>query len=155
MSRMSRRFLMTLPLAVFALAACQPQPGEPRVDDAWVRLSPVAGNPAAAYFTVHGGAQADRLVAVTSAKAARVELHENVMDATTMTMRPIESVEVPAGGEVRFASGGNHAMLFDVAADVKPGDTMPLAFRFASGKTVEVAARTQGAGDASPGHDGH
>ena len=68
MSRMSRRFLMTLPLAVFALAACQPQPGEPRVDDAWVRLSPVAGNPAAAYFTVHGGAQADRLVAVTSAR---------------------------------------------------------------------------------------
>lgn len=152
---MSRPFLMTLPIAALALAACQPKAEDVRVDDAWVRLSPVAGNPAAAYFTVHGGAKTDRLVAVTSAKAARVELHENVMDAATMTMRPIESVEVPAGGEVRFAPGGNHAMLFDVAADVKPGATMPLAFRFASGRTIEVAARAQGAGDAAPGHDGH
>lgn len=156
---MSPRFLMMLPLAAFALAACQPK-AEPksadvRVDDAWVRLSPVAGNPAAAYFTVHGGAQADRLVAVASAKAGRVELHENGMDAGTMTMRPIDGADVPAGGEVKFAPGGNHAMLFDVAADVKPGGEMPLTFRFASGKTVDVAARTQAAGDAAPGHGGH
>lgn len=155
MSRTSRRFLMTLPLAAFALAACQPGAQDVSVDDAWVRLPPVAGRPAAGYFTLHGGAKADRLVAVTSAKAGRVELHESGMAGGMMTMRAIDGADVPAGGEVKFAPGGNHAMLFDVAADVRPGGTIPLSFRFASGKTLEVAARAQAAGDAAPGHDGH
>jgi len=153
---MSRRFLMMLPLTAVALAACQPAARQDvSVDDAWVRLPPVAGRPGAAYFTIHGGAKADRLVGIDTSKAARVELHESGMENGMMTMRAIAGADVPAGGEVRFAPGGNHAMLFDVAADVKPGGEMPLTFRFASGRTVEVSARAQAAGDAAPGHSSH
>lgn len=152
---MSSRFLMMLPLAAVALAACQPKAQDVSVEDAWVRLPPVADRPAAAYFTVRGGAKAERLVAVESAKASRIELHEGGMADGMMTMRQIDGVNVPAGGEAKFESGGNHAMLFGVAPDVQPGGAMPLTFRFASGKTVEVSARTQAVGDAGPGHSGH
>lgn len=152
---MSSRFLMMLPLAAVALAACQPKAQDVRVEDAWVRLPPVADRPAAAYFTVRGGAKADRLVAVESGKASRVELHESGMTDGMMTMRQIDGVDIPAGGEVKFESGGNHAMLFGVAPDVKPGAQLPLTFRFASGRSIELAARTQAAGDAEPGHGGH
>ncbi|WP_380878244.1 hypothetical protein ACFB49_16210 [Sphingomonas sp. DBB INV C78] len=154
---MSRRLLLALPLAAVALAACQPAaPKDATVSDAWIRLSPVADRPAAAYFTVHGGAAAERLIAVESSKAGRIELHEGGMKDGMMTMRAIDGVDVPAGGEAKFAPGGNHAMLFDVAADVKPGGDMPLTFRFKSGKTIEAQARTQAAGDAASGeHEGH
>lgn len=152
---MSSRFLMMLPLAAVALAACQPKAQDISVDGAWVRLPPVADRPAAAYFVVHGGAKADRLIAVESASASRVELHESGMADGMMTMRQIDGVDIPAGGEAKFKSGGNHVMLFGVAADVKPGGQMPLTLRFASGKAIEVSASTQAAGDAEPGHGGH
>lgn len=154
---MGRGLLRLAPLALMALAACQPaRPDAPAVKDAWVRLSPVAGRPAAAYFTVEGGTQADRLVAVESPRVGRIELHEGGMANGMMTMRPIDGADVPAGGTVAFAPSGNHAMLFDVAADVKPGGTLPLTFRFRSGKAVNVDAATRAAGDAAPGgHAGH
>jgi len=153
---MSSRLLLTLPLAAFALTACQPSaPQDASVSDAWVRLSPVPDRPAAAYFTVHGGKDGDRLITVESRKAGRIELHEGGMKDGMMTMRAIDGVDVPAGGEAKFAPGGNHAMLFDVATDVKPDGEIPLTFRFRSGKSIEVNARTQAAGDAAPGHEGH
>ncbi|SNS32457.1 hypothetical protein SAMN06295912_104138 [Sphingomonas laterariae] len=170
---MPRRFRLAFSATALALAACQPAaPGDtpenraqapaagaavaPVIADAWVRLSPVAGRPAAAYFTVRGGDAADRLIGVESAKVGRIELHEGGMKDGMMTMRAIDGVDVPADGEASFAPGGNHAMLFDVAADVGPGGELPLTFRFASGKSVEAMARTQAAGDAAPGgHDGH
>lgn len=153
---MRRGFMLLMPFSAFALAGCQPAaPQEARVSDAWVRLSPVADRPAAGYFTVHGGTDPDSLIAVESAKAERIELHEGGMKDGMMTMRAIKDVEVPAGGEVKFVSGGNHAMLFGLAPDVKPGDDIPLVFRFKSGKAIEVRATTQAAGDAAPGHDGH
>ena len=153
---MRRGFMLLMPFSAFALVACQPAaPKETRVSDAWVRLSPVADRPAAGYFTVHGGPDADRLIAVESAKAERIELHEGGMKDGMATMRAIDGVDVPAGGEVKFASGGNHAMLFGLAPDVKPGGDIPLVLRFRSGRTIEVRAATQAAGDAPPGHDGH
>lgn len=153
---MRRLAMMLAPMALFALPACQKAtPAAVAVDDAWVRLSPVAGRPAAAYFTVRGGGTAERLVAVESAKVEKVELHESGNTDGVMTMRPIDGVEVPAGGEAKFAPGGNHAMLFGVAADIQPGTPLPLTLRFASGLTVATQARTELAGAAPAGHEAH
>ncbi|ARS29342.1 copper chaperone PCu(A)C [Sphingomonas sp. KC8] len=153
---MRRGFMLLMPFAAFGLAACQPAASEQAgVNDAWVRLSPIADRPAAGYFTLRGGAEADRLIAVESGKASRIELHESGMQDGMMTMRPIDGVDVPAGGEVRFVSGGNHIMLFGLSPDVKPGGDLPLTFRFRSGKTIAVQAAARAAGDAPPGHMGH
>lgn len=135
------------------LAACgsepAPDPAEP-VEDAWVRLPAVEGRPGAAYFTLNGGEAGDVLVAVDSPEVATVELHESRMDGRAMTMRPVASIEVPAGGSVTLAPRGLHAMLFGIAEGAEAGGTLPLNLRFDSGRDIQVAARVVGAGDASP-----
>lgn len=142
--------------AVMALAgACSREaPPAPGVSGAWLRLPAVAGRPGAAYFTLHGGAAPARLVAVDSARIATIELHESMAgtgDMAGMTgMKPIASVDVPAGGSVAFAPGGRHAMLFGIDARVKPGDPVPLGFRFAGGARLTASARAIAAGDPAP-----
>jgi periplasmic copper chaperone A len=151
---MNRPFLALA--ALLTLAACQkneaaPAPAaEVSVTDAVLRLAPVEGRPSAAYFTLHGGKTPDRLEAVTSPKAATIELHESKMKDGMMSMSPLTGVDVPAGGDVAFKPGGNHAMLFGVDPAVKAGATVPLTFAFQSGKKIEVEAKAIAAGDEMP-----
>ena len=56
--------------AALLLAGCG-KPAELGADKGWVRLPAVAGRPGAAYFTIHGGAQADTLLAVSTPAALR------------------------------------------------------------------------------------
>lgn len=143
-------------LALASLTSCEkPTPRELAIGDAWVRLAAVPGNPAAAYFTVHGGATADRLTAVSSNKIATVEMHKMGMEGGMMTMEPLAEAEVPTNGDLTFASGGNHAMLFGVDPSVKPGGKLQLAFRFKSGKTLTAEAKVLAAGDPAPGDAAH
>lgn len=150
------RRLLIAPLAFALLAGCQkPEPKALAIEDAWVRLAAVPGRPAAAYFTVKGGDAPDRLVSVTSDKARTVELHQGGMTGGMMTMEPIAGADIPPGGEIAFAPGGGHAMLFDVDPSVQPGTKLPLAFRFKSGRTLSADARVLAAGDAGPEHKAH
>lgn len=121
-----------------------------RVAEATVRLAIVAGRPAAGYFTLSALAAPVELVRVTS-PAARVELHDTSMAGGIMRMNALPSVRVAAGHALRFRPGGAHLMLFDIAAGVRPGATLPLTFIFADGTRLAVAARVvgHGAGDLS------
>lgn len=140
-----------LPLiAAAVLSACQQQAAEPRVDEAWVRLPAVSGNPGAAYFTVHGGTQARTLVAVRAPFAVRAEMHESMNHGGMMSMAPIENVAVPANATLAFAPGGKHVMLYDIAPNVRAGATVPLRLEFSEGAPIEIQARVVAAGDAAP-----
>ena len=133
------------------LGACHPaRPRTLEVQDAWARLAPMPGRPAAAYLTIRGGGKADRLVAITSPKVERIEMHSGGMEHGMATMHPIAGLDVPAGSEARFAPGGDHAMLFGVDPAIRPGDRLPLTLRFASGATLGTEARTIAAGDPAP-----
>jgi copper(I)-binding protein len=150
------RIVVPAALACLAAAGCQPAaPDAVAVKYAWARLSPVAGRPAALYFTLTGAGRPDRLVAIESALVQRIELHESMgVGAAGMsdmtTMKPLAGVDVPVGGSALFQPGGKHAMLFGIDPAIRPGTAIPLRFRFASGKQVEAEAKSVGAGDASP-----
>lgn len=100
------------------------------VEDAWVRLPAVPGRPAAAYFTVEGGPEPRTLHRVTADYAVRAEMHETMSRGGHTAMRPIESVRIPAGQEVRFEPGGRHVMLFDLDRRAVPGATTLLTLIF-------------------------
>jgi copper(I)-binding protein len=150
------RRILPLLLAFAAMVGCQkPAPKELAVRDAWVRLAAVPGRPGAAYFTLAGSATPERLIAVESPRIAKVELHAGGMEGGMMTMKPMAGADVPADGEASFAPGGSHAMLFGVDPAIQPGGTLPLAFRFQSGKRLEAEAKVLAAGDAGPDHAAH
>ena len=133
-----------------ALAGCgSGGPASTEVSAAWVRLAAVPGRPAAAYFTVDGGAEPARLIAIESPKVATIELHDMAMQGNVMTMARLDGADVAAGGKLAFAPGGKHAMLFGVDPAIKPGDTLPLSFRFAKGTPIAVDAKVVAAGSAA------
>lgn len=138
------------------LAACaDPQPLY--VDQAWVRVSPNAATPSAGYFTVHGGETAVQLRDVITDRAVRVEMHESMSKDGVMSMKPVDSVDIPAKGTVKFAPGGKHLMLWSLNPDAISRGKMPLTFLFSNGDRIIVDAVVQKAGAATPEdeHKGH
>ena len=134
---------------IVALAACQPS-DTASVDHAWIRLAAVPGNPSAAYFTLRGGAKDETLTGVAAPQAVRAEMHESMAKDGMTAMTPLKLVVVRAGGEVAFAPGGKHVMLYGLKADGRAGGTTPLTFTFAGGGGVTVQARVVGPADPAP-----
>lgn len=126
------------------------KPAEIEAEDAWVRLPAVAGRPAVAYFTLHGGEAPTTLVNVVADLAVRSEMHETMAAGGMATMRPIAGIPLPAHGTIAFAPGGRHLMMFGLNPALKPGASTLLTFTFADGSRLQRKAWAIGAGDPAP-----
>jgi hypothetical protein len=149
---------MTGLAAAFALAGCQGElpPARPSVTEARVTLPAAPGVPGAGYFILRGGSTDDALIGVTSPAAERIELHESGTDARGVTaMRQLD--QVPLGpGEVAFAPGGKHLMVYGLNPQTPPGTRIELTFRFRSAAPLTVGASLAPAGAGGMGsHSGH
>jgi copper(I)-binding protein len=130
------------------------------VSDPWARSTADGQTMGAAYMTITGGSEDDRLVAASAPTdiAAETQIHETVaaedgtdtsmstsendMDRGTetdmemgtstdaMTMREVEGIDVPADGTVTLEPGGYHVMLMDLAAPLTAGETFDLTLTF-------------------------
>lgn len=156
-------FAFAAPLALpLALSACG-DPAPSYIDQAWVRLSPNKDTPSAGYFVVHGGNTGAQVRGVLTDYALKVEMHESVEKNGMMTMKPVDSVDVPAKGEVAFAPGGKHLMLWGVNDTAIGRGKMQLTFLMGNGDRLLVdavirkpeAAGATGAGAKPEGHEGH
>ncbi|MBX9730488.1 MAG: copper chaperone PCu(A)C [Sphingomonas sp.] len=143
------RLTISLAAAAIALSACS-QPAELFVDQGYVRLPAVKGNPGVAYFTLHGGDADTKLLSVTAPTVIKTELHESMMNGSMASMTPIADLPVPAKAKLTFAPGGKHVMLFNINGSVKPGGTMKLIFTFSNNLRIEYDAPVIAAGDAAP-----
>ena len=145
---MPKRYSAAL-LALLAAAACDRAPAVD-VEGAVVTLPALPGQPGAAFFRLESNASPERLVAVTTPAAERVELHETVMHGTMSGMAPLAQPAFDADGRLAFAPGGRHAMLFGMTPGLKPGDRVTIRFAFerAAPMTVEAEVRGPGQGHA-------
>lgn len=145
---------LTLVLSLLPLAAAQAadmaadMAGDVAVTQAWARAS-VAAN-GAAYVTLQSHGGADRLVGASAPVARRAELHSHINDGGVMRMRPVEAVEVPAGGSAELKPGGDHIMLMGLNAPLKEGDSFPLTLTLEKGGSVEVKVTVMGIGSMGP-----
>ena len=143
--------LLLLAAAAIGLASCHREPADPSasVKRAWVRLPATAGGAAAGYFTIRANRD-DSLLSV-GAPGARVELHESMTQGGMTSMRPLATVDLPAGQKIAFEPGGKHLMIFGLGPDLKPRGRLRLTFRFRSAPPVEAEARLVGPADGPPG----
>jgi hypothetical protein len=133
-------------------AAAWAQSGQLQVTDAWARATPGKAENGAAYLTVRSPT-ADRLVAASTPVAKKAELHTMSMTGMVMKMRPVEGVDIPAGGSVTLKPGGLHIMLLGLDKPLKVGQSFPLTLTFekAGSRAVTVAVEKPGAAS-GPGH---
>jgi copper(I)-binding protein len=115
------------------------------VMEAWSRPTPPGATVGALYFSIaNTGNHADRLVALSSPAAKKIELHDSQSVNGVIEMRPLNSLECPPGTTVVAGTGGLHAMLLGLTQPLVPGATfsVTLQFRDAGAVTVPVAVRT-------------
>ncbi|RII11914.1 hypothetical protein DSC45_26815 [Streptomyces sp. YIM 130001] len=96
---------------------------------------PASDHMAGGFLTVkNGGAAPDKLLSATSDIAGEVQIHETV----DQKMKHVESLEVPADGELRLQRGGNHLMFLELEKKPKLGQKVSLRLKFAESGTVET-----------------
>jgi len=121
------------------------------VSDAVVRAGAVADAPAAAFFTIHGGATPTKLQSVAGPDFDRAEMHESQMAGGVMSMSPIGAVDVPAGGTVAFRHGGKHVMIYGLKPEARQAGHVRLHLVFADGEEQDVVAPIESMGGEAMG----
>jgi len=153
--RTLRASLGGLSLGLLVAAAAQAQV---TVKDPWIRGT-VAQQSATGLFAQITSAQGGRLVAGSSPVAGVVEIHEMKMEGTTMRMRAIPGLELPAGQAVELKPGGYHVMLMDLKQPLKTGESVPvsLVIERSGGQreTVQVQAVVRAMPGTAAAKDGH
>lgn len=109
--------------------------------DAWTREAP-AGRKVTAVFLVmqNSGTAARSIVSGRADVGDTLELHEMKRDGEMMRMSPVQSIAVPAGGQVELRPGGLHLMLFGLKKPLVTGDTVHVTLTMDDGSRVAVSA---------------
>lgn len=101
--------------------------GDGTIEIVDARLGEPTGPNAALYFTASGGYGPDRLIGARAAIATEVQIHETTTgEDGTMSMRPVDVLDLPADGELVLEPGGYHLMLVDVER-VEAGDEIDVS----------------------------
>ena len=136
------------PLALAALAATalsltgcgeNPVTAKPlNVVSGHIVMGATPDRPADGYFRVQGGPKPVQLVAVTSDLAQRAEMHENVRENGMVSMKPLQSADVPANGELVFKQGGKHLMIWGINGAAVRAGKLPMAFVFTNNNNERI-----------------
>lgn len=114
---------------------------KPAVEQPWVREVIPGQEATAAYLVIENpDHEADVLLGVTCDAAKSVEIHTMKNQAGTMIMKKLDSLALPARGEIVFAPGGNHLMLFGLKRSLRSGEHVRLTLTFKAAGKVEVDA---------------
>ena len=123
--------LMAVALFSTTLSAQEITLGNVAIADPWSRAMPPNAPNGAAYFRVRNrSGEPDRIVSVRTDIAETVELHTHDMEGGMMQMRQVESIEVPAAGEVLLKPHGLHVMLFGLNQPLVDGESFNLTVVF-------------------------
>ena len=126
--------------------------GNLAITQAWSRATPGGAQVAGGYLTIENkGAVLDRLVSGSTEAAKQVEIHEMELANGVMTMRSMDGgLMIEPGKTVKFAPGGRHLMLVELAAPLKEGEQVPVALTFELAGKVVVPLAVQGIGAQAP-----
>ena len=188
LSRPTRRAALAAAL-LLPLAACSSDPSAPfsggasdgggtsaeglTLVDPWVKAAEEGMTSAFGTLTNDTGRDL-QLIAASTPSAGMVELHETMGDGSGgMSMQEKEGgFPIPDGGELVLEPGGDHLMLMDLSAPLRPGDEVELTLQCEDGTELVVTATVKdfagaqehyepegsagsGASDGGGEHDGH
>lgn len=146
------RNLMIACALLFALPAVWAQVS---VTDPWVRATVPQQKATGAFMKLTAAADV-KLVEARSPFAGVTEIHEMTMAGDRMQMRPVAQLPLTAGQTVELRPGGLHVMFFELKAQAKEGDMVPISLVFertdGTRETVEVSAPVRPLGMKGPGH---
>lgn len=152
-----RKFILaaaTFAAFAFPAFAHEQQIGNLLLHHAWARATPAGAKTGAVYVRIDNhGMEADRLIGVAGAIAAKVEVHNMTMSGDTMQMGPAGEVEIPSHGSVALEPHGLHIMLMGLTKPLNEGDTFPVTLTFEKAGSVDLQVVVEPIGS-DGAHDG-
>ena len=153
----SRRFvLFALPCALLAAPslAHDYKLGSLEIAHPWARATVRTARAGGAFLTItNRGTTADRLIAIRSPAALKVQIHETQMDGSVMRMRELEKgVEIAPGATIELKPGGNHVMFMDLKAPFVKDAKIPATLVFEKAGTIDVEFQVQAMGQGGMHH---
>ena len=125
-------------LAFVALSLLPAGASAATVTHAWFRALP-AGLPSAGYFTLaNSGTKPISLTDAQSPVCSMLMLHKSTGGEGMSMMSDVTGVDVPAGGQIKFAPGGYHLMCMDPTPLMKPGAKVNVTLIFADKSRMDV-----------------
>lgn len=128
-----------------------------RVVNAWTKATVPGQKVAGVYMELQSPIDA-RVTGVSCHLARAAEIHSMKLEGGTMKMRPLKSLDLPAGKPVKLEPGGLHVMLFDIERQLRPGDRLPLTLTIETGqrtREVTVEAVVRKSSDEAGEHEHH
>ncbi|WP_127507270.1 copper chaperone PCu(A)C [Actinoplanes solisilvae] len=109
------------------------------IKDPWVKAADKGMT--AAFGTLVNNTDKDVTVVRVASPASPMELHEMAMDDGKMVMRPKEGgFVVKAKANHELGPGGDHLMLMNPSAPIKPGDEVQFTLTLSDGSTIPFSA---------------
>lgn len=152
-------FALLAALAVIPAEAHDFTSGAIYLDHPMIQEAPPNAPVLGGYVSVqNNGAEDDRLLAIESPAAAKVELHRSVVTDGIARMEPLEDgLLIPAGDLVWLGAAGSHAMFINPDLRYVEGDEVPAALIFEKAGRIEVTFKVEKATKAEmmSGHGDH
>jgi copper(I)-binding protein len=145
---------LTVWLAAAAIGGSAVAADRLAVSAAWSRATPPGLAVGAAYLSIVGGPEPDKLLAARCEGVGWIEFHE-VSDDGVARMRAVTALEVPAGARIELAPNGLHLMLIDLERPLVAGETRTLTLEFERAGPLDVDLRVldpTAVGDAGHSH---
>jgi copper(I)-binding protein len=136
---MTRKLFCLLVLA--ALPALGAQLPDLKVESAWVFAVPPGAKDSAAFMTfVNTGRVPIRVTGGKTEAAGRLAPMITTKEEGRMGMKDVTFIEIPAGGRVTLAPGGDHLMLYGLKNPLTVGQKIPILLTLEPGGTLAVEA---------------
>jgi copper(I)-binding protein len=146
---LKRSLLAAATCIVIAGVALAQTTGQLELTSPWARATPPKAENGVAYLTIRSPT-ADRLLSVSSPAAKKAELHTMSMEGMVMKMRPVASLDIPAGQPVTLKPGGEHIMLLGLKEPLHEGKSFPLTLTFEKAGSREVTVEVEKPGANGP-----
>lgn len=136
---------LALTLALTSLISIAAAASPIRVENPWSRATALGQVVGGGFMTiVNTGNTADRLVSVTSAAAAEVQIHHTSMDGGVMRMRQVtDGLEIPAASRVELKPRGLHLMFMQLKAPLEVGSSFPVQLQFEKAGTLTAQFKVE------------
>jgi copper(I)-binding protein len=141
-----------LALSVSAAGAQTYTIGAIEIGNPWARATPKGAPVAGAYMSItNKGAEADRLMSVSTPVAAQAAVHQMSMDNGVMSMRPVQGgLEIKPGQTVVFNPDSFHLMLMGLKQPLTQGERVKATLDFAKAGKIELEYVVESMGAQGP-----
>jgi copper(I)-binding protein len=126
--------------------------GAIEIANPWTRATPKGAPVGGAYMTItNKGAEADRLIGISTPVANQAEVHQMSMDKGVMTMRPVQGgLEIKPGQTVVLNPGSFHVMMTGLKQPMTQGQHVKATLEFAKAGKLDLDLVVESMGAQGP-----